>query len=59
MNGRDVMAAGAAPGPEVGRVLNWLLDRVLTGETPNDREALLRLISQQTEASSALATPVE
>lgn len=59
VNGRDVMAAGAAPGPEVGRVLNWLLDRVLTGETPNDREALLRLISQQTEASSALATPVE
>ena len=28
VNGRDVIAAGVAPGPEVGRVLNRLLDRV-------------------------------
>ena len=44
VNGRDVIAAGVAPGPEVGRVLNRLLDRVLGGEVPNAREALLELI---------------
>ena len=44
VNGRDVIAAGVAPGPEVGRVLNKLLDQVLNEETPNKQESLLRLI---------------
>lgn len=41
VDGRDVIAAGITPGPEVGRVLNGLLEQVLSGETPNEREALL------------------
>ena len=44
VNGRDVIAMGVAPGPEVGRVLNRLLERVLNGEAPNDRETLLKLL---------------
>lgn len=44
VNGRDVMAAGIAPGPEVGRVLHTLLEKVLNGELPNERETLLRLL---------------
>ena len=44
VNGRDVIAAGVAPGPEVGRSLNRLLERVLNGELPNDRDTLLRLL---------------
>lgn len=44
VDGRDVIAAGVAPGPEVGRVLNGLLERVLNGESSNDRETLLELI---------------
>lgn len=44
VDGRDVMAAGVAPGPEVGRVLEGLLDRVLKDEIPNERNALLELI---------------
>ena len=44
VNGRDVMAAGIAPGPEVGRVLDRLLEQVLSGEFPNEREALLKTI---------------
>ena len=44
VNGRDVIAAGTAPGPEVGRVLNGLLEQVLNGELPNDRETLLKLL---------------
>ena len=44
VNGRDVIAAGIAPGPEVGQVLNGLLELVLSGEVPNDRETLLKLL---------------
>ena len=44
VNGRDVIAAGTAPGPEVGWVLERLLERVLSGETPNEREKLLKLL---------------
>ena len=42
MNGRDVIEAGAVPGPEVGRVLNALLDSVIDGEVPNERDTLLQ-----------------
>lgn len=44
VNGRDVIAAGITPGPEVVKVLNGLLERVVSGETPNEREALLEQI---------------
>ena len=46
VNGRDVTAAGVEPGPEVGRVLKGLLERVFSGEIPNERDALLNWISQ-------------
>ena len=41
VNGRDVIAAGIVPGPEVGRILDGLLERVVSGELPNERAALL------------------
>ena len=44
VNGRDVIASGIPPGPEVGRVLRELLERVLNGEVRNSREELLGLI---------------
>ena len=44
VNGRDVIAAGVAPGPEVGRMLQQLLEGVLNGEVQNNREELLRMI---------------
>ncbi len=43
VSGRDVIAAGIAPGPEVGRVLNELLERVLNGAVPNEREILIEV----------------
>ena len=46
VNGRDVIAAGVAPGPAVGRVLKGLLEQVLNGDAPNEREALLELIAR-------------
>ncbi|MDE6260185.1 MAG: HD domain-containing protein [Oscillospiraceae bacterium] len=44
VDGRDVRAVGIAPGPEVGRVLEELLERVLSGEIPNERTVLLKLV---------------
>ena len=44
VNGRDVLAAGIASGPEVGRVLDGLLELVLSGGAPNERDVLLRRI---------------
>ena len=46
VDGRDVIAAGIEPGPEVGRVLEELLERVLSGEIPNSQSILLELIFQ-------------
>lgn len=47
VNGRDVIAAGVAPGPEVGRVLDGLLEQVISGEVPNEQKALLNLICRE------------
>ncbi len=46
VDGRDVIAAGASPGPEVGRILNALLERVLGGGAANERGALLGLVER-------------
>lgn len=46
VNGRDVLVAGIAPGPEVGRVLEGLLEQVLSGAVQNERGALLDLIAR-------------
>ena len=45
VNGRDVIAAGIEPGPEVGQVLEGLLKRILDGEIQNQRNALLKGIN--------------
>ena len=57
VNGRDVIAAGVAPGPEVGRVLNALLEQVVCGEIANSREALLLQLAhcKQDQSSSVKA----
>ena len=41
VNGRDLTALGIPPGPEIGRLLQSLLDAVVDGTVPNDREVLL------------------
>lgn len=45
VDGRDVIAAGIEPGPEVGRVLEGLLEQVLNGELLNERDILLKPIN--------------
>ncbi len=46
VNGRDILALGAQPGPAVGRVLAALLDAVVDGALPNERQALLERAGQ-------------
>ena len=41
IDGNDLIALGCPVGPEIGRTLNALLEAVLSGELPNEREALL------------------
>ncbi len=41
VNGRDLMDAGVRPGPGLRRVLDALLEQVLTGQLPNEKAALL------------------
>ncbi len=41
VRGSDLMERGMAPGPEIGKTLNALLERVLAGELPNERQPLL------------------
>lgn len=43
------MALGVPAGPEVGRLLNRLLEAVLDGQCPPEREALLGLAHQWAE----------
>lgn len=45
VDGRDVIAAGIEPGPEIGRILEGLLGRILDGEIQNDRSILLEMIN--------------
>jgi tRNA nucleotidyltransferase (CCA-adding enzyme) len=41
LRGGDLAALGFK-GPEIGKTLEGLLDRVITGELPNERDALLK-----------------
>ena len=50
VNGKDMMALGAN-GPEVGRLLKALLDKVVSEEIPNERNALIA--AAQAEMTSA------
>ena len=47
VNGTDVIAAGAVPGPSVGQILDRLLEQVLNGELPNRREVLLEQLRRK------------
>lgn len=53
IGGADLLALGVPQGPEVGRVLAALLDAVVEGETPNEREALLACVERLQAPSSS------
>ena len=46
INGKDLIEAGFLEGPEIGRILQTLLDQVIDGSCKNEREALLERAAQ-------------
>jgi tRNA nucleotidyltransferase (CCA-adding enzyme) len=44
VNGKDLMDAGMKPGPEIGRVLKEMLERVIDNPELNTRESLLAML---------------
>ena len=44
VDGKDLMDVGIPEGPRIGAALSRLLDQVIDGELPNEREALLKAI---------------
>ena len=45
VNGNDLLGLGLS-GPEIGRALQRLLEQVMDGRLPNDRDALLEAASK-------------
>jgi poly(A) polymerase len=43
INGHDVMTLGYAPGPQVGKILNFIRQKQVEGEIKNREEALKML----------------
>ena len=41
VSGGDLIGLGYAPGPHIGRALEMLLQSVISGELPNQRDILL------------------
>ena len=50
VDGRDILAAGVPQGPEIGSLLGTILDKIIKEELPNEREALLKFISDQKDS---------
>lgn len=46
ISGRDIIAAGVMPGPQLGAMLDLLLQKVLEETVPNDTGALLEYVRQ-------------
>lgn len=40
LRGKDLLSMGLSQGPEIGKVLNALLDQVVEGQLPNEKQAL-------------------
>lgn len=45
VNGSDLVALGIEKGPRIGVLLNQLLDDVISGKLPNEKDALLKAIT--------------
>ena len=46
LNGSDLIHMGVGSGKRIGEILNALLEKVITGEIPNEREPLLAAASK-------------
>ena len=56
INGSDLLNSGFREGPEIGKLLSGMLEKVLRGEIENDREALLGFVKNRLEDISKDST---
>lgn len=56
INGSDLINSGLREGPEIGKLLAEMLEKVLRGEIENDREALLGFVKNRLEDISKDST---
>ncbi|MBQ6579550.1 MAG: polynucleotide adenylyltransferase, partial [Oscillospiraceae bacterium] len=47
VSGADLISAGFEPGPEMGKILENLLEKVIEGEIPNEKEKLLSFVKNE------------
>ena len=47
VNGEDLLSIGISDGPELGAVLNGLINAVMDGVCPNQKEELLKLATKK------------
>ena len=44
VKGDDLIKSGMVMGPEIGKTLNMLLDKVISEEVANDKDSLMQII---------------
>jgi len=54
VKGDDLLALGIPPGPQMGRILEELLEAVISGRVPNHREELLKLAGERKEKGTSI-----
>jgi tRNA nucleotidyltransferase (CCA-adding enzyme) len=47
VSGADLISAGFKPGPEMGKILETILEKVIEGEIPNEKEKLLSFVKSK------------
>lgn len=57
ISGKDLIGAGVPEGPRIGRILSGLLEEVIDGTCPNEREALLARAEALRSAGTGSSTP--
>lgn len=57
ISGKDLIGAGVPEGPRIGRILSGLLEEVIDGTCPNEREDLLARAEELRSAGAGNATP--
>ena len=47
IKGGDLIAIGIKPSPEMGKILDFLLEKVMDGEIPNEKEKLIEFVKSK------------
>ena len=54
VTGRDLIAAGCRPGPELGDILDGMLEHVLEYPEENTKERLMELLKKNLESQTGV-----